>query len=247
MDVRRILVTGSRMWDDEAAVRAALAPHYAPGAVLVSGACPEGADAIAERIWAGWGGTVERHPADWARHGKGAGFRRNAEMVSTAPDACVALIRDKSPGSSHTADLAVRAGIPVDRHEVASEPVRPARDADEGRPAELTAADRSVMADRYALDAGHAWKAGDVAKAARFVRVAAELDPSRPELWAQRQRQIQDRAARMPLAAQTAARLAAAGVTRDDPAYERLSEHNRLRREASAQAARVADTSPEAA
>ena len=168
-------------------------------------------------------------------------------MVSTDPDVCVALIRDKSPGSSHTADLAGKAGIPVDRHEAASEPVRPARDADESRPAELTAADRRRMADEYALDAGHAWKAGDVVKAARLVRVAAELDPSRPELWAGRQQQIQDRAARMPLAAQTAARLAAAGVTPDDPDYQRLQEHNRLRREAQAETAGPQADDPEAA
>ena len=106
---------------------------------------------------------------------------------------------------------------------------------DPGKPPELTAADRCRMADEYALDAGHAWKAGNVAKAARLVRVAAELDPSRAELWAQRQRQIQDRATCMPLAAQTAARLAAAGVTSDDPGLQQLAEHNRLRREAAAE------------
>ena len=244
---RRVLVTGSRTWDDEAAVRAALAPYYAPGAVLVSGACPEGADAIAERIWAGWGGTIERHAADWAKYGRAAGFRRNAEMVRTDPDVLVALIRDESPGSSHTADLAGEAGIPVDRHEASSRAEHSAGRADEGKAGDLTAADRRRMADEYALDAGHAWKAGDVVKAARLVRVAAELDPSRPELWAGRQQQIQDRAARMPLAAQTAARLAAAGVTQDDPDYQRLQEHNRLRREAQAETAGPQADDPEAA
>jgi hypothetical protein len=62
----RILVTGSRDWDDEAPVRAALTdlvagqtgPH-----VVVHGACPTGGDAIADRIAAELGLTVERHPA----------------------------------------------------------------------------------------------------------------------------------------------------------------------------------------
>ena len=257
---RRILVTGSRTWDDEAAVRAALAPHYAPGAVLVSGACPEGADAIAERIWAGWGGTVERHPADWAKHGRAAGAIRNGQMARLPGiTECLAFAdrctdtgcRVKGEHATHgTADMrhkAAAAGIPVIpvsragcEHQAAA--------AARGTPAPLTAADRRRMADEYALDAGRAWKAGDVVKAARLVRVAAELDPSRPELWTSRQQQIQDRAARMPLAAQTAARLAAAGVTQDDPAYQRLREHNRLRREAQAETTGPqADGDPEAA
>ena len=62
---RRVLVTGSRTWIDEAVIAAALREHWTAGAVLVTGACPRGADAIAERLWTAWGGQVERHPADW--------------------------------------------------------------------------------------------------------------------------------------------------------------------------------------
>lgn len=50
-------------------------------ATLVSGHCPTGADRIAENIARGWDWTVELHAADWNRHGKRAGFLRNAEMV----------------------------------------------------------------------------------------------------------------------------------------------------------------------
>jgi len=52
-----------------------------------------------------------------------------------------------------------------------------------GKPPELTAAGRTVMADQYALDAGHAWRDGDVVRAAQLVRLAAELDPARSGLW----------------------------------------------------------------
>ena len=112
----RILVTGSRTWDDAGVIAGALAGYYREGAVLVSGACPHGADALAEEYWGLLGGKVERHPADWERFGKRAGFRRNAEMVNAGADLCVAFIRDGSPGASHCAGLAIAAGIPVEVH-----------------------------------------------------------------------------------------------------------------------------------
>ena len=110
----RVLVTGSRTWEDAGVIAGVLAGHYREGAILVSGACPRGADAIAEEYWELLGGKVERHPADWDRFGKRAGFRRNAEMVNTGASVCVAFIRDNSRGASHCAGLARAAGIPTE-------------------------------------------------------------------------------------------------------------------------------------
>ncbi|MGX9346626.1 SLOG family protein [Microbacterium sp. KNMS] len=114
---RRILVTGSRTWDDRETIAQALVDHGVYGDTLVSGACPTGADAIAEREWSEFG-PVERHPADWRAHGKRAGFIRNAEMVKRGADICLAFIRDSSRGASMTADLAEKAGISVIRYEM---------------------------------------------------------------------------------------------------------------------------------
>lgn len=116
---RRVLVTGSRRWTDPTTVRDALRSVWGDGqTVLVSGACPHGADRIAEMFWTRWGGQVERHPADWGTHGRSAGFRRNAAMVELGADVCLAFIRGGSPGASHAARLAEEAGIPTRRYVV---------------------------------------------------------------------------------------------------------------------------------
>jgi hypothetical protein len=66
----RVLVTGSRSWVDVDTIRVSLHQVWGDGSgVLVSGACPRGADRIAEQLWQQWGGQIERHPADsdWSR------------------------------------------------------------------------------------------------------------------------------------------------------------------------------------
>lgn len=110
---KRILITGSRSWNDTTIIRDALARVWMwdAGAILISGSCPQGADMLCESCWNQWGGIIERHPADWKRHGRSAGPRRNAEMVEAGADLCLAFIRAGSAGASHTAELAQRAGI----------------------------------------------------------------------------------------------------------------------------------------
>lgn len=105
-------MTGSRTWVDTATIRGALYELFDPEGVLVSGGA-RGADALCEDCWGHWGGQVERHPADWATHGRRAGIVRNSEMIKMGADVCLAFIRDFSPGASHAVKAAERAGIPV--------------------------------------------------------------------------------------------------------------------------------------
>lgn len=113
---RRVLVTGSRTWTDHTVIRTALTTVWHPATVLVSGACPQGADRLCEQCWTHWGGTVERHPADWRQHGRAAGMVRNRHMVQLGAEVCLAFIRGHSRGATHCADLAEQAGIPTRRY-----------------------------------------------------------------------------------------------------------------------------------
>ena len=70
----RILITGSRSWVDVQTIRSALEQVFTRGCVLVSGACPRGADRIAEQVWTELGGSVERHRVNWSKYGKSAGL-----------------------------------------------------------------------------------------------------------------------------------------------------------------------------
>lgn len=114
----RVLVTGSRDWVNTQTVYAAIAEvHYfdAKGQeiTLVSGACPTGADAMAERWAHHFRWEVERHPADWKGHGRSAGPWRNKRMVRLGADLCLAFQRDGSKGTGGCIELANKAGIPV--------------------------------------------------------------------------------------------------------------------------------------
>lgn len=116
----RVLVTGSRDWNDPDLVHDALAMavYQQVPAVIVHGACPTGADALASR-WVQQHRVIglheELHPAQWKWHGRAAGPRRNAHMVSLGADICLAFIRNGSRGATHTADLAEAAGIETRR------------------------------------------------------------------------------------------------------------------------------------
>ena len=139
----RILVTGSRKWQDMALVGEALEDtwydasqlYYGHPLVVVHGDQPGCPDTWAKAWAVASGIRQEPHPADWAgacppecptedpehrkpRVGGGiycpkAGLRRNLHMVSLGADLCLAFIKARSGGASYTAAQAEAAGIPV--------------------------------------------------------------------------------------------------------------------------------------
>lgn len=100
-------------------MEAKLGPWFSFDNVLVSGHCKEGADKMAEEIWAGWlgfsvsaaifGGYIEIHPTDWkapcretcgrnhriprnsSSYCPAAGDYRNLDMIALGARKCLAF------------------------------------------------------------------------------------------------------------------------------------------------------------
>jgi hypothetical protein len=111
----RLLVTGSRQWQDRRTIADALNQQHRDwgrpaDAVLVVGDAI-GADAIAAELWAKAGLVVERHDANWELHGKRAGMVRNSVMIDSGVDACLSFSYENSPGTRHCTGLARKSGV----------------------------------------------------------------------------------------------------------------------------------------
>lgn len=95
--MKRIIVTGSREFDDRRLMRNALVqaldrvcPNGDDDVTLVHGDA-RGADRMAAAMVPEWGLIVEPWPANWRDHGKSAGPIRNQRMVNSGADIAVAF------------------------------------------------------------------------------------------------------------------------------------------------------------
>lgn len=95
------------------AIKSAWENADCPETVIVHGACPKGADNIADMIAAYAGFELERYPAEWKTFGRAAGHIRNQKMVDLGADVCLAFIKDESPGATGCSNAAIAAGIPT--------------------------------------------------------------------------------------------------------------------------------------
>lgn len=76
--MKAVLITGSRKWTKESVLYDRLnrlEPH------LVIHGCASGADTIANDWCESTKTPVARFPADWRRWGRGAGMKRNRQMI----------------------------------------------------------------------------------------------------------------------------------------------------------------------
>jgi hypothetical protein len=114
----RVLVCGSRDWDDQFAIWCVLNGYAADGfGVTVINGGALGADRIA-RKWATLNGhPCETYKANWTVHGKAAGPLRNALMLADGkPDIAWCFVTkplEKSRGSFDMVKRLKAAGIPT--------------------------------------------------------------------------------------------------------------------------------------
>lgn len=107
----RTIIAGSRNVTDVRQLHAALIECGWVPTVIISGGA-RGADRLGE-IWAEQMSLpLEVYPADWDRHGKSAGHKRNAEMAEVA-DALIALWDGQSRGTAGMIELGRRKGLRV--------------------------------------------------------------------------------------------------------------------------------------
>lgn len=107
----KVVVAGSRdiVWPFH--VKAAIHQSGFQVDEVVSGTA-RGVDQQGEEWARERGITVMKFPADWNKHGKAAGFMRNAEMAQYA-DALVAIWDGESRGTAHMIKTMEALGKPV--------------------------------------------------------------------------------------------------------------------------------------
>lgn len=108
----RVLVCGSRTWDDLGLLVKRL-EQLPPDTTIIHGGA-SGADRIAGRYARERGLLEERYPADWKRYGKAAGPLRNLAMLDSGPDLVLAFWDGRSKGTAHTIRESERRGIPYE-------------------------------------------------------------------------------------------------------------------------------------
>jgi len=107
----RVLVFGSRSWDDWNETFRILKNELHPGDTIIHGAA-KGADTQAATVASIMGYKTEAFPADWKFHGRAAGPIRNQQMLDAGIDRAIGLQTD-GPGSKDMLKRLRKAGTQV--------------------------------------------------------------------------------------------------------------------------------------
>ena len=117
--MKKIIIAGGRDFGTEVAhhllmedaVDAAINPYFGEIKQFLSGKA-KGADTVGEEYALNQGYHVKDYPADWAKYGKSAGYKRNEQMAKDA-DVLVAFWDGTSKGTKHMIDIALRERLVV--------------------------------------------------------------------------------------------------------------------------------------
>ena len=117
----RILITGSRDWNDKPTIRHAIFSAWEKAGrpkktVLICGGA-RGADTYSEICGRAFGFTIEKYEANWKEEGRSAGPQRNQRMVDSGADICLAFLREVSKGTADCIKRVEKAKIPIQIHD----------------------------------------------------------------------------------------------------------------------------------
>jgi len=109
---KRILVCGSRYWDDEKKIRSELERFPVDTVVITGGA--NGADRLGDKVAKSLGMKSIVFPANWNKYGRAAGPIRNQQMLNEGqPDLILAFHNNLSSslGTKNMVSLAKNKGV----------------------------------------------------------------------------------------------------------------------------------------
>lgn len=112
----RVVVCGSRDWEDPGVVRVKITEKLASlskDTEIVTGGA-RGVDSWTDAIARSLGLPTTVMPADWDKFGRAAGRIRNIAMLDTNPDLVMAFWDGSSRGTKHTIDEAMKRNISVE-------------------------------------------------------------------------------------------------------------------------------------
>lgn len=109
----RVIIAGSRTFQgsEEVAAKIDHLLRSCINPIIISGTA-SGADKFGERYAASRGYEIERYPADWNKHGRSAGYKRNLEMGEIA-DVAIVIWDGVSRGSKHMIQIMQKLKKPV--------------------------------------------------------------------------------------------------------------------------------------
>lgn len=110
----RVIIAGGRDFNDYHLLERTmdhLLSNLTADIVVVCGMA-RGADTLGEQYAKARGYRVDYYPADWDKHGRSAGYRRNEQMAQNA-DALVAFWDGMSRGTKSMIDLARQYNLKV--------------------------------------------------------------------------------------------------------------------------------------
>jgi hypothetical protein len=109
----RIIVAGGRDFSDYQLMRteflAFVGKNQNTDVLIISGAA-KGADQMGEQLANEFNIQLMQMPAEWDKHGRSAGYIRNAEMADEATHV-LAMWDGESRGTKHMIDIATKKGL----------------------------------------------------------------------------------------------------------------------------------------